>query len=266
MRLILALILLTSYSLANEQTLRTVQDGFEEIELAGNPPAKGCSEIISANYGRDPGYQVSLKNYPNPSQGCLDADSITESEANQLIASQNFTTQNATPRERRTLAAAIKRVQELNGGVLQQGVAWSVNLGQDPYPWIYQQNGEYSEQASHRILISRKVHKRGTENHYGHSVAQHIHEWAHLIGNRGTYAVFQDYMKGQNNTYGSEDYCMVSNYADNTTGEQFAEVFTAFITEPKILLNNSRTPENCKKVFEFFWDWLAQGHRVQNCL
>ncbi|MBD66411.1 MAG: hypothetical protein CME62_14465 [Halobacteriovoraceae bacterium] len=218
-----------------------------------------CPEVLTENYGSDPRYIYSLKNYPTPRKGCIAESSISTEEADELIRSQNFRTENATQKERRVLAAAIKRVQQLNGGVLEVG------KGKIPggFPWQYRDSNGSVQYHDH-IEIGRNIAAKG-ENHHGHSVAQQLHEWAHLIGNQGAYPQFQAFMKS-GSEYSDKDYCMVSNYADNTTGEQFAEVFAAFASEPRILLNNSRTPENCKKVFRFFWQWFNKGEQVQTCL
>lgn len=259
MKLLLILLFCSVTYAANDEALRRVKNGLNAIETTGTPAYKTCSQIIDGNnYGRDPRYQVSLKNYPNPSRGCFDKNTISDEEATELIASQNFITVGATNSERKTLAAAIKRVQELNGGVLEVGKG-ATSGG---FPWNYIDSNGSIWFPSH-IEIGRNIAKRRNRN-YAQSVAQHVHEWAHLMGNQGVYTAFQSYMNPSG--YGESDYCMVSNYADNTTGEQFAEVLAAFITEPRILLNNSRTPKNCEKAFQFLWNFFPNGHLVQNCL
>lgn len=68
-------------------------------------------------------------------------------------------------------------------------------------------------------------------------------------------------------SYGTNDYCLVSNYADDNQNEQFAEVFTAFMTEPELLLNNSRSPAACKKAFNFFKnEFFDKGERGTDCI
>ncbi len=258
MKLLIVFLFSLTSAQAQDKVIETMDKAFNAVKTAGLPEGyKACSVISATNYGKDPSYTVSLKNYPRPSQGCIDAQSVSKEEADKLITSQNFITIDATAKERIVLGTAIKRVQELNGGILKAGVGNKAG----GLPWkYYDANG--SAQKYDHIKIGRNKAKRGHQ-HYGHSVAQHVHEWAHLIGNQGGYAAFQKFM---NENYSSKDYCMVSNYADNSSGEQFAEAFTAFVTEPSLLLNNSRTPDNCKKVFAFFWDWLDQGYKVQDCL
>lgn len=210
----------------------------------------------------DPRYTYSLKNYPRPAHGCVSANEVSSREADRLLASQNLSVTNArgsapvTDREKRAVAAGIKRVQELNGGPLRTGMGPSQGGG--PYPFVFK-DGNGSSQRANQINIGRNVSGRG-HNHHGNSVAQHVHEWAHLIGNNGAYAAYRRAM-------GSSGYCMVSNYADNNANEQFAEVFTAFVTEPEILLNNSRTSAACRKAYEFFRDeFFDRGRNVENCI
>lgn len=237
----------------------------EETDGPQSQPA-----LTPQSYGSDPAYATSLKNYPNPSRGCIDPQSISKSEIDELIGSQKFRTVNAGSEERRTLALAIKRAQELDGGVFQRGIA-EVTGG---FPFIYKDsNGSvmnslvYTYETGtvfkpYEIQIGRNI-KRG-KNHYGLSVAQHLHEWGHMIGRNGAYDEFSQFMNASG--YSKNDYCMVSNYADDSPGEQFAEVFAAFVSEPRILLVNSRTPENCKKVFKFFKSWFKAGDKVETCL
>ena len=268
------LFLLSWSSLANPKMAAQIYTATTAVSEAGLAPQAAhcpCLDEPANTYGTDPKYRYSLKAYPTPSRGCIPVSSVDSDEANRLIASQGFHTVGATDREKRTLGAAIKRVQQLAGGVLEQG-RW---FNSDSFPWEFVDrsfdgystycqlcdlNGRTGEFF---IEISRKKSERG-DNHYGHSVGQHIHEWAHLIGNRGAYQEFQNFMNARN--YGADDYCKVSGYADNSDGEQFAEVFTAFVTEPSLLLNNSSTPSNCRKVFDFFYNWFDQGEAVESCL
>jgi hypothetical protein len=83
-----------------------------------------------------------------------------------------------------------------------------------------------------------------------------------MIGNNGAYTAFRRAMGGDS----PSKYCLVSNYADDNKNEQFAEVLTAFVTEPTILLNNSRTPGNCKKAFDFFTKYFANGEKARDCM
>lgn len=234
---------------------------------------KSSQPVVSESpkeLGTDPAYAASLKNYPNPSRGCIPRNSLTDAEVNELIDSQNFRTVNGSTEERRTLALAIKRAQELDGGVFQRGMA-EVPGG---FPFIYKDSNGSVMNANVYTYPSGKVFKpyeirigrnlsRGS-NQYGLSVAQHVHEWGHMVGRNGAYDEFAAFMNAGD--YSAKDYCMVSNYADDSPGEQFAEVFAAFLTEPRILLVNSRTPSNCKKVFDFFKSWFKAGEKVESCL
>lgn len=273
MKLIVFLLIFQSALAQEETAVSLATSALSSVEVAGQAP-KGdpCAFCQEGNFGSDPRYGTSLKNHAGPSRGCIAENTISDSEANRLITSQEITTVGATEKERRVLAAAIKRVQQLNGGPIR---GWRGVLSASPpmglYPWRYYDNHEEGSSVTFHlthILINRKTNNRNHNHnhHYGHSVAQQVHEWAHYLGYHiGLQDQFQNFMRG-NREYGNQDYCMVSNYADNTPGEQFAEVFTAFITEPRILLNNSRTPENCRKVFNFFLTWFPQGERVQDCL
>jgi len=241
---------------------RLVQQ-FEEtvdaVEGAGHCSTCGSAENFTGNnLGSDPRYGYALKNYDAPRRGCIPVDEVDLDEARDLLASQNLTTENATNLEVRTVGAAIKRVQELNGGPLRTGMG----PGSNPFPFRFvDPNG--SQQYASYIKIGRNIANKG-HHHHGHSVAQHVHEWAHLIGNQGAYSEFRRYMDSSG--YGQNDYCQVSNYAMSKANEQFAEVLTAFVTEPRILLNNTRTPRACQKVFEFFLQWFDDGEEVASCL
>jgi hypothetical protein len=238
-----------------------------QLRMAVQPevPCSDCAQsperVERASLGRDPQYGYSLKNYPRPAHGCTSYQEVSSAEADRLLASQNLSVRSAsgsgavTDREKRSVAAGIKRVQELNGGPLRTGMGPSQNGG--PYPFVFKDSNG-SNQRVNQINIGRNTGRGHT--HYGNSVAQHVHEWAHLIGNNGGYPAYRNAMRGMG-------YCMVSNYADNNANEQFAEVFTAFVTEPEILLNNSRTPAACRAAFNFFKDeFFNRGRNVENCI
>ena len=231
-----------------------------ELAAAMEPSIGRCEQcadnayaVTRGNFGPDPRYQVSLKNYPRPSHGCTPYTDVSLNQAESLIASQNLSTRNATEREKRVLGASIKRVQELNGGPLRTGMGPGGG-----YPFVYKdENG--SNQRAGQINIGRNIAARG-HNHYGNSVAQQVHEWAHLIGNNGVYQRLRSYMRGAGD-------CHVSNYALSRPNEHFAEVFTAFVTEPATLLNNTRTPAACRRAFDFFKnEFFNRGDRVTNCI
>lgn len=195
-------------------------------------------------------YTYALKNYDIPSRGCYPVSNISLSEAKELISSQNLKVKGGTDMEVRTVGAALYWIQHLNNGPLRSGF-WS---GNGVYEIRIQDGDGYSGQRWDHILINRQ----GSEAH-GLSVAQHVHEYAHLIGNNGAYGAYRNHMKGHG-------YCMVSNYADNNNNEQFAEVFTGFVTEPETLLNNNRTPKACQRAFDFFVNWFDAGDRVHECV
>jgi hypothetical protein len=106
-----------------------------------------------------------------------------------------------------------------------------------------------------------------------------VHEWAHLIGGKGgAYAAYKRHMglpnRGTTSSKSTSyigDFCMVSGYADNNpsknnikyVNEQFAEVFTAFVTEPGLLIDNPSKP--CQKAFDFFVNWFDAGNKVYEC-
>lgn len=196
--------------------------------------------------GSDPKYQTSLKNYPRPSRGCIPVAKVSLQEAQTAMASQNLTTDSANEMEQRTMGAALIRIQQLNGGPLKEG-KWN---GSRPYPFRIRSGVDSSAQRADHILIKKS---------YSLSVAQYAHEYAHLIGNQGAYGAYSKFM-------GGVGYCMVSMYADNSSGEQFAEAFTAFVTEPSILLNNSRSPKACKRAYDFFRGWFKNGEKVKDCM
>ncbi|MBT3586207.1 MAG: hypothetical protein HN509_14970 [Halobacteriovoraceae bacterium] len=243
--------------------LETFPEGVELARVVSNPGDidQNCPKVfpvatvsskssnlraVSNGGSKDPGYIYSLKNYPAPAKGCIPVEKVSLQAARKAMKLQNLTTEGATEAEERTLGAGLIRIQQLNGGPLETGI-WK---GARPYPFRYKLGKGYSGQREDHILIRRN----GTK-HYGLSVAQAVHEYAHLIGNQGAYGKFRSFM-------GSVGLCLVSNYADDNASEQFAEVFTAFVTQPSILLSNGRSP----KAYEFFKQWFGKGERVKECL
>ena len=196
-------------------------------------------------------YPYSLKNYDNPSKGCYPVSRISLTEAEDIIDLQNLEPVGASKLEKRTLGAALTWMHYLNGDTPLKTAYWK---GRGKYEIRIIDGTASSGQRWDHILIRRNGNKA-----HGESVAQHVHELGHLVGNNGTYSSFKSHMKG----YG---YCIVSGYSDNKDNEQFAEVFTAFVTEPELLTKNSKTPKACKRAFKFFERWFSAGNRVQECL
>ena len=236
-------------------------------EQQGDDPYIATGEAMSTSK-TDPQYVYSLKNYEVPSRGCIPVKNVSLKKAKELMKSQNLTARGATSAqapsdlEVRSIGAGLMRIQQLNGGPLKTGMG----PGSRPYPFVFNNGNGSSSQGGSQITISRKLSKRGAHKHYGLSVAQHVHEYAHLIGNNGGYNSYVKFMGGTGK-------CMISNYADNGkaiggshTGEQFAEVFTAFVTDPSSMLSNKRTSRQCRKAFDFFKQWFKNGEKVKDCL
>jgi len=208
---------------------------------------------ISASNSYAKSYTYSLKNYRDPSRGCIPVSRISLQEAEDVLESQNLGISGATNAETRTAGAAITWLQHLNGDRPLSTGKWK---GRNPYKFVVKSGSGNSAQRASYILIRRNGNKE-----YGLSVAQYVHEYAHFIGNNGGYGQYRSYMKRK-----GAGYCMVSNYADNNSHEQFAEVLAAFATDPEVLTKNNRTPRNCKHAFNFFKSWFNKGSRVKKCL
>lgn len=224
--------------------------------------------------GRDPQYGISLKNHPRPEKGCYPVQNVSLDQAKQAIASQNFSvssdsrSRDASSGEIRTLGAAVLSMQYLNGGVFQIGRPNRTM----PFE-MCDDSSKSSQQLSNKFRISRK----GNAQH-GLSVAQYVHEWGHLIGNSqmpgGGGNVYSSFLRAIGGKVRTEDSgggqapCLVSRYADNRSNEHFAEVLTAFVTEPSILLNNKGPGANaCKKAYDFFEKVLfKKGSRARECM
>ncbi len=223
--------------------------------------------------GKDPQYGVSLKNHARPERGCYPVENVSLAKAKQAIASQNFSmtsdskSKDASSSEMRTLGAAILSMQYLNGGVFQIGRPNKTM----PFE-MCDDKSKSSQQFGSKFRISRK----GNAQH-GLSVAQYVHEWGHLIGNSSmpgggnVYSAFLKAIGGKVRTEdsgGGQAPCLVSRYADNRSNEHFAEVLTAFVTEPSILLNNKGPgAKACKRAYAFFEKTLfKKGSRARECM
>ena len=214
----------------------------------------------SGTYGM---YSYSLKRHKGPRRGCLPVENVSKQDAIKALASQNLTYRAGSGHgkvkdsEVRALGAAILSVQYLNGGPLAMGKP--AKNQPNPLP-IEFRDQKGSQQKWEKIEIGRSGHM-----HYGTSVAQHVHEWAHLIGNNGGYEKFRKEV-------GVPPYCNVSGYSANNPknsrrkefNEHFAEVLTAFVTEPASLKNHSN--KACKKAFEFFRKFFKKGDRYKECM
>jgi hypothetical protein len=227
-------------------------------ENASSPFRKNVSP--NGNYGT---YAYSLKRHPRPKRGCLPVENVSFEKAIAALASQKLTyktekgSKAASNEEVRALGAAILSVQYLNGGPLEMGMPSSSQP--NPLPIVFSDSSG-SQQFGNRIKIGRSG-----SHHYGSSVAQHVHEWAHLIGNNGAYEIFRKQV-------GAPPYCNVSGYSANNPNnsrrkeynEHFAEVMTAFVTEPASLKNHPNAA--CRKSFEFFKKFFKKGDRSKECM
>lgn len=245
------------------------------------PSFSGNTRFTSNNTGQTQStYPYSLKRHDIPRKGCIPPDTISLDDAKKAIASQNMTYRAArgskavSNSEIKALGAAVMSIQHLAGGFFQPA---SPRSGQPkPFP-IEFQDTKYSQQYWEKIKIGRSGHF-----HYGNSVAQHVHEISHLIGNNlmpGTntsvYDAYFRHLGGTRNDFrvqgqakGKIKPCLVSGYSDNKANEHFAELFTAFVTQPSILKNNNfGDKETCRKSFEFFEKILfKKGNRVKECM
>ncbi len=207
---------------------------------------------VGAVQAKNP-YRYSLKNYDKPSKGCYPVSRISLTEAEDIIKLQNLETNGANKLEKRTLGAALTWMHYLNGDTPLRTAYWK---GSGEYEIkIVDGDGSSGQRWDHIII------RRNGDKEHGESVAQHVHELGHLVGNNGAYGSYKSHMA---NT--GEGWCNVSSYSLSRFNEQFAEVFTAFVTEPELLTKNSKTPKACKAAFEFFEDWFSAGNRVQECL
>lgn len=232
--------------------------------------SKSGSPFVSR--GKSGPYGVSLKNHPGPEKGCYPVETVSLEKAKQAIASQNFTygpdrefkSRGPSDSEIRTFGAAVLSMQYLNGGV------FTIGKPKGKMPFEYCDANKSSQQFGNRIRISRK----GGAQH-GLSVAQYVHEWSHLIGNSqmpGGGQVYSQFLKAIGGKVWTEDSksgqkgCLVSRYADNRSNEHFAEVFTAFVTEPKLLKEMGKTNPVCKKAYDFFEKRMFnKGERAKEC-
>lgn len=247
------------------------------------PSFTGNTRFTSNNTGqRQNTYAYSLKRHDIPRKGCIPPDTISLDDAKKAIASQNMTyraargSQPVSNSEVKALGAAVLSIQHLAGGFFKPA---SPRSGQPkPFP-IEFQDTKYSQQYWEKIKIGRSGHF-----HYGNSVAQHVHEISHLIGNNlmeykgkevSVYSAYFDYLGGTRDDFRVQDSkvgkikpCKVSGYSDNKANEHFAELFTAFVTQPSILKNNNfGDKETCRKSFEFFEKVLfPKGKRVKECM
>lgn len=254
---------------------RDIIPSAERITAAANDVGDICydcsaSDVASTrNTSGRSTYPTALKNYPNPSRGCIPLEDVSLSQARAAMQSQNITfatsgtdaqtglrIQAPSEQSERTLGAAILRVQQLNGGPMAAGRYDSSN----PFQFRIL-NRPYSRQEPDHIKIAHS---------HRNSVAQYVHEWAHFIANKNGRQIYSQY---QNRLGGGSNFCMVSGYADGTSdsshasrwSEQFAEAFTAFVTEPSLLLNNGSAA--CRNAYNFFKDELFNdGDRVSECL
>ena len=196
-------------------------------------------------------YSKSLKHHDAPSRGCLPVSRVSLTEAEDAMEAQNLVTEGATNLEKRTLGAGLIWMHYLNGGNPLSTGFWK---GVGSYKIkVVNGNGSSGQRWDHIII------RRNGSSKHGESVAQHVHELGHLIGNNGAYNSYRRYMKG----YG---YCKVSGYSDDKFNEQFAEVFAGFVTDPAVVLENTSTPKACKRAFDFFENWFDAGNRIQECL
>jgi hypothetical protein len=196
-----------------------------------NMPLQIIQIVMSFSLIAGSAQALSVKADPLAAKGCLPTVSVDDAQA--AIHRFNLHTMNARPTEVRTLGTALVWIEKLN-----DGRPFEDAIGEDGG---YAYNFQNATKNSHQALGEIRVNRNGPKN-YGQNAAQLVHELGHLIGNRGGYAEYDDFV--------GPKFCLVSSYSDNNHHEQFAEVFAAFVTRPELIKNN-KSPA-CQKAFQFF--------------
>lgn len=121
---------------------------------------------------------------------------------------------------------------------LAKGIGQVERLLGDPIPKSWQQDYQYHSatgkwnQGAHTINVRRPV---GSPK--GSNVGRLMHELGHKVGNAGVYSQYASYTRGAD--------CKITGYATTKDNEEFAEVFSAYVTYPDLL------QQKCPKAFEF---------------
>lgn len=188
---------------------------------------------------------ASVKSMAEAADGCIPRVSLPR--ANAVIERFNLSHVNATKEEIRALGTALVWIEKLNGGEpLDVAVA-----DESGYTFKF-----LSEMGSSQQMVNSIVVRRNGEKQNGQNVAQLVHELGHFIGNRGLYGEYRAATKGA--------YCVVSGYSDDKFNEQFAEVFAAFVTVPRLM--KSISSPGCQRAYAFFRDRVfANGALADKC-
>lgn len=189
----------------------------------------------------------STKNLAPAARGCISRVDLATATA--VIERFHYRSKNGTIEETRALGTALLWMEHLNGGRPLKEAVW--NSG-SPYPIHFRPGFGVSRRTPAEIQITRN----GGKN-YGENIAQIVHEIGHSVGWGGAYEEYRRFMGGNR--------CIVTSYSATKFNEQFAEVFAAFVTYPKLMKsNNSR---GCKMAYEFFEKHLfARGSLAQKCI
>lgn len=201
--------------------------------------------FMTLTVGTNAAFAVAVKANQKAARGCVPRISLEQ--AQDEIKKFNLKTINAKPEEIRTLGTGLFWVEKLAGNKpLTQATARG-----NGYSFRFYERHGVSRQTGNQIEISRNGAKQ-----YGQNVAQLIHELGHFVGNNGAYAEYRTAMKGK--------YCIVSSYSASRFGEQFAENFAAFVTNPGLIKNSNNA--GCKASYEFFSKKLfVRGDLADKC-
>ena len=188
--------------------------------------------LISASVFATAAQALSVKADPLAAKGCI--PKISKEESLTVMRRYHMHSRGAKDMEIRTLGTALIYVEKLNGGKpLKRASAQK----EDNYSFTFRDAIRNSHQAENEIRVNRNGKKQ-----YGQNVAQLVHELGHYIGNNGGYEAYYDAV--------GHHYCKVSDYSDNNSHEQFAEVFAAFVTRPGLLKHSDSI--TCRRAFHFF--------------
>lgn len=194
-----------------------------------------------------------MKREPTAASGrCLIPAVATQNTADDILAKHKISTVSATPGERLSLARGLAQAQALLG----KDVVFAKNV-----QFQFETRSGYSFYQGgknvHYIHMNRCDSKG--KNCAANNTAHLMHELGHRIGH-ASYSGGRSFYEAYNDLGMS---CHPTRYSKANKREEFAEVFSAFLTHPELL---SQGNAGCKRAFNFFTkDVFAKNGELASC-
>lgn len=172
----------------------------------------------------------------------------TAAQADEILRNYALRAPAAKPEERLAMAKVLFQMTALNGGVFRPLTDTSMS---------FNSRDGVSRQSGNHLTMARGAHNCNSP-HFGHEQA-HILGHRHFRNGQNFYDAFSSYMGRSRCVLRRTDAPHKSTYTAYSRNENYAEMFSAYLTRPELL---SQGNASCQKAYAFFAEevFKESGH------